>query len=70
MLKKKLGYNGELLIEYVQWMKDRIIKYRQREDYMPILHVDVYGTVGIAFHNDIDRIITYCKELEDAAHPF
>ena len=69
-VKEKLGYNGELLIEYVQWMKDRIIKYRQREDYMPILHVDVYGTVGIAFHNDIDRIITYCKELEDAAHPF
>lgn len=69
-VKEKLGYNGELLIEYVQWLKDRIIKYRQREDYMPILHVDVYGTVGIAFHNDIDRIITYCKELEDAAHPF
>lgn len=69
-VKEKLGYNGELLIEYVQWIKDRIIKYRQREDYMPILHVDVYGTVGIAFHNDIARIITYCKELEDAAHPF
>lgn len=47
-VKEKLGYNGELLIEYVQWMKDRIIKYRQREDYMPILHVDVYGTVGLS----------------------
>ncbi|MDD3068491.1 MAG: enolase C-terminal domain-like protein, partial [Acholeplasmataceae bacterium] len=52
------------------WMRDRIIKYRQRDDYMPILHVDVYGTVGIAFNNDIDRIISYCRELEEAANPF
>ena len=69
-VKEKLGYQGELLIEYVKWMRDRIIKYRQREDYMPILHVDVYGTVGIAFNNDIDRIIAYCRELEEAAKPF
>jgi methylaspartate ammonia-lyase len=69
-VKEKLGYNGELLVEYIQWMRDRIIKYRQRDDYMPILHVDVYGTVGIAFNNDIDRIISYCRELEEAANPF
>ena len=69
-VKEKLGYSGELLIDYVKWMKERIIKNRQRQDYMPILHVDVYGTVGIAFQNDIDRIVTYCKELEEAAHPF
>ncbi|MFA7075143.1 MAG: methylaspartate ammonia-lyase [Candidatus Izemoplasmatales bacterium] len=69
-VKEKLGEQGELLVEYIKWMRDRIIKHRRREDYMPILHVDVYGTVGIAFNNDINRIITYCKELEDAAHPF
>jgi methylaspartate ammonia-lyase len=69
-VKEKLGYQGELLIDYVTWMKDRIINNRQRQDYMPILHVDVYGTLGIAFHNDIDRIVTYCKDLEKAAHPF
>lgn len=69
-VKDKLGYHGELLLDYVRWMKNRILLYRRNESYMPILHVDVYGTVGIAFNNDIDRIINYCKELEEAANPF
>jgi len=69
-VKDKLGYNGELLIEYVLWLKNRILTNRANPSYMPILHVDVYGTLGIAFHNDIERIVNYCKELEHAASPF
>lgn len=69
-VKEKLGYHGELLLDYIKWLKERILKYRQREDYEPILHVDVYGTIGIAFENDIDRIVKYIKALEQVAHPF
>ena len=69
-VKDKLGYQGEKLVNYIKWMRDRILTYRLDENYHPILHVDVYGTVGIAFNNDIDNIITYCMELEKAAHPF
>ncbi|MDX9691776.1 MAG: methylaspartate ammonia-lyase [Acholeplasmataceae bacterium] len=69
-VKNKLGYQGEKLIEYVIWMRNRILEYRLNEDYKPILHVDVYGTVGIAFNNDIERIVSYCRELEAAAYPF
>jgi methylaspartate ammonia-lyase len=69
-VKDKLGYQGEKLITYVKWMKDRILTHRLNENYQPILHVDVYGTLGIAFNNDIDRIVAYCVELEEAAKPF
>jgi len=69
-VKDKLGYNGELLIQYVLWLKNRILTHRASDSYMPVLHVDVYGTLGIAFHNDIERIVSYCKELEIAASPF
>ncbi len=69
-VKEKLGYHGELLLDYIKWLKERILKYRQSETYMPILHVDVYGTIGIAFDNDINRIVNYIKALEKMAHPF
>ncbi|HQN74421.1 MAG TPA: methylaspartate ammonia-lyase [Bacillota bacterium] len=69
-VEKKLGKNGELLLEYVKWIRNRIIRFRTRENYKPVLHIDVYGTIGIAFNNDLDRIIDYLLELEKAAHPF
>ncbi|PKK93844.1 MAG: methylaspartate ammonia-lyase [Tenericutes bacterium HGW-Tenericutes-6] len=69
-VKDKLGYQGEILLDYVKWIKDRIIEKRQTETYAPILHIDVYGTMGIAFNNDVDVIVKYLKTLEDAASPF
>lgn len=69
-VKEKLGYNGEILLEYISWIRNRIISKRLKEDYAPILHVDVYGTIGIAFNQNIDRIIDYCKDLEKTASPF
>ncbi len=69
-VKDKLGYNGELLLEYVKWLKLRILQYRQTDDYMPIIHIDVYGTIGIAFNNDISKIVDYLDSLEKMAFPF
>jgi methylaspartate ammonia-lyase len=67
---KKLGKKGELLLEYVGWLRDRIIKHRIREDYKPVLHIDVYGTIGIAFNNDLNQIFDYLVTLENQAKPF
>jgi methylaspartate ammonia-lyase len=69
-VEKKLGKNGELLLEYVKWLKNRIEKFRVRPDYLPVFHIDVYGTIGIAFHNDTDKIVSYLLQLEEAAKPF
>ncbi|SHE87867.1 methylaspartate ammonia-lyase [Caloramator proteoclasticus] len=67
---EKLGRNGELLKEYVAWLRDRIKHLRAEEGYTPILHIDVYGTIGIAFNNDTQKMAEYLGELEKVAAPF
>ena len=69
-METKLGKNGEKLLEYVKWLHDRIIALRKDESYQPVLHIDVYGTMGIAFDNDLEKIADYMKTLCDAAAPF
>lgn len=67
---KKLGRQGEHLKEYVAWLRERILTHRNQDMYDPILHLDVYGTIGIAFKNDLDRIVPYLLDLEETAKPF
>ena len=70
-VKTKLGENGELLVEYVAWLRDRILKLRTREDYLPVFHIDVYGTIGAAFGNDnYQGMADYLAKLEETAKPF
>ncbi|HHW30727.1 MAG TPA: methylaspartate ammonia-lyase [Clostridiaceae bacterium] len=66
----KLGEKGELLLKYVKWLKDRIIQLKPYEDYTPVIHIDVYGTIGIAFNNDYDMMENYLAELGKVAAPF
>lgn len=69
-VQSKLGEHGEKLLDYVAWLRDRIIKWRAREDYNPIFHIDVYGTIGLAFNNDVDKMLNYLLEVEKTAKPF
>lgn len=66
----KLGKNGELLEEYVVWLKNRVIQLREDDTYNPIFHIDVYGTMGMAFNNDIGKIVDLLGRLEKCASPF
>lgn len=66
---KKLGARGELLAEYVTWLTRRIREIGG-EDYRPTIHLDVYGTLGLAFDHDPDRIVRYLGELEKLAQPY
>ena len=69
-IETKLGLKGEILKEYVVWLRNRVLKLRQSDDYNPVFHIDVYGTIGQIFDNDYDKMYEYLKELEVAAHPF
>jgi methylaspartate ammonia-lyase len=69
-IPNKLGNKGEILAQYISWLSGRILKYRTKSDYQPVLHLDVYGTIGIAFDNDLDKIVDYMIELEKLAQPF
>ncbi len=67
----KLGRNGEKLAEYVAWLRDRIIANRSSEDYAPVMHMDVYGTIGAAFgNNNYKEMADYIERLGEIAKPF
>lgn len=66
----KLGYEGGILLEYVKWLKNRILTLRTRADYEPVIHLDVYGTIGEAFNMDQAKILAYLEELMIIAAPF
>ncbi len=67
----KLGTKGEKLSEYVGWLRDRILKYRTDESYCPVMHIDVYGTIGAAFgNNNYKEMADYIETLGKIAKPF
>ncbi|MBR5219321.1 MAG: methylaspartate ammonia-lyase [Clostridia bacterium] len=67
----KLGKSGEKLKEYVEWLRDRILNYRSSEEYNPVMHIDVYGTIGAAFgNNNYKEMADYIQELGEIAKPF
>lgn len=69
-VEDKVGLQGEKIHDYLVWLRNRVLDHKPFEAYMPIFHIDVYGTLGIIFHNDATRIATYIAELAKAAHPF
>ena len=70
-VETKLGRDGSILREYVEWLRDRIIALRPTEDYAPVMHIDVYGTIGQAFGNEnFKAMADYIATLEEAAKPF
>ena len=69
-VQEKLGLKGEKLLAYVKWLRDRVLKLRTSEEYNPVFHIDVYGTIGVAFNNDIKSMADYIEDLEGTAKPF
>lgn len=67
----KLGEHGEKLLEYVKWLRDRILTKRLDESYMPVFHLDLYGTIGAAFGDfNFSAMADYIAKVEEAAKPF
>lgn len=69
-VEAKLGTDGQVLLEYVTWLRERILAVRRRADYEPRLHIDTYGTIGIAFGGDPSAVADYLGRLAQAAAPF
>ena len=70
-VKDKLGENGEKLAEYVAWLRDRILAYRNDESYTPVMHIDCYGTIGAVYgNNNYAAMADYIEELGRIAKPF
>ena len=69
-VETKLGPKGEKLEEYVAWLRDRILSHRTNENYNPVFHIDVYGTIGAAMGNhEYKKMADYIEELGKIAKP-
>ncbi len=70
-VETKLGKDGSILKEYVEWLRDRILEVRTDESYNPVMHIDVYGTIGMAFGvHAYEEMAEYIGTLAEAAKPF
>jgi methylaspartate ammonia-lyase len=65
----QLGPQGELLLEYVTWLKSRIPEFGG-SDYSPVIHLDVHGAIGHIFNQDPQKIATYLLTLEKQMAPY
>ena len=68
-VEDEVGAQGEKLLEYVKWIKERIIKIGAK-DYQPRIHLDLYGTIGKIFNKDIEKVVNYLAKLENAIKPY
>jgi methylaspartate ammonia-lyase len=66
---KKLGKNGETLVEYVAWLAKRTEQLAPYAGYSPVLHIDVYGTMGLEFDNNLEKIAQCLDKAAKAASP-
>lgn len=69
-VEEKVGLEGEKIKAYLEWLRERILKFKPYESYNPVLHIDVYGTLGIVFDNNFEKIADYIISLEKIASPF
>jgi methylaspartate ammonia-lyase len=69
-VEDKLGRNGEKLREYLRWLVNRIKKLRRSNSYHPDLHIDVYGTIGLIFEANLDKVADYLASLEKEVEDF
>jgi len=67
----KLGWRGEKLLDYVAWLVARIntvsASLNHQNSYKPKLHIDVYGTIGQLYNNNVSAITDYLAKLAKAA---
>ncbi|MDF9831465.1 methylaspartate ammonia-lyase [Parabacteroides sp. PF5-6] len=69
-VEEKTGLKGEKIEAYIEWLRNRILQFKPYESYQPVIHIDVYGTLGLVFNNDFARIADYIAGLEKIAAPF
>jgi methylaspartate ammonia-lyase len=67
-VERDIGLGGEKLIAYTEAVVKRIREIGDR-DYLPRIHLDVYGTLSELFGADVDAIAGYLGRLEAAVKP-
>ncbi|MES2999832.1 MAG: methylaspartate ammonia-lyase [Pseudomonadota bacterium] len=68
-LAADLGPNGQVLMDYAASIAKRIREVGA-PDYKPRIHLDLYGTLGDLFGDDVDGLVTYLDRLGRNVEPF
>ncbi len=68
-VEDKLGKDGKKFLDWVKWVKNRIQDIGD-PNYKPVMRYDVYGCMGKAFNNDLDKVVEYLIEVEKACQPY
>lgn len=68
-VQAKVGPRGTLLEDYVRWTRDRVLALRTDPAYLPVLHLDVYGTLGLVFDGDLSSVADFLVGLVALAAP-
>jgi methylaspartate ammonia-lyase len=66
--ERDLGRDGEKLLAYAGRLAQRVRALGGGE-YRPRIHLDVYGTIGELFSNDIAHVADYLGRLKEAVAP-
>lgn len=64
----QLGWNGEILIDYAKWLRQRVMTLGEK-NYSPVIHLDVHGAVGKIFKNNPEKVAQYLIEIETIVSP-
>lgn len=65
-----IGENGQTIVDYVSWVRDRVRKLSGDNSYAPVLHFDVYGLIGAVVGPRTEDIGAVIVAMERAASPF
>ena len=68
-VEEKLGTDGQIFLDWVKWVTKRISDIGE-PDYKPVMRYDVYGCMGKAFDNDLDKVGEYLIKVADACAPY
>lgn len=68
-VEEKLGKDGQKFIDWVKWVKNRITEIGDA-DYKPVMRYDVYGCMGYAFNDDLDKVFEYLLRVAEACDPY
>ena len=68
-IPEQLGEDAVILTRYARWLKARIQELGG-PDYRPTIHLDVHGTLGHIFDNELGHVLGQLYTLELAVQPY
>lgn len=64
-----IGTDGEQVISYIHWVRERIAALATQPAYHPVLHLDVYGLLGVEAGGSVEVTADLLEAMERAAGP-